>query len=205
MPSWLRLLKNSEKQDEPHIIIINTYQYQHQHHYQRHHHQHQHHHHYHRHHRHHRHHHHHHQNYHVRLSSWGTRCQSFFSVLCLAHVWVFSKHSAKHFRDTKHHAANNCCNIPTFRQLSHNFQTTIWIIGWARISESLWLGHWSFGHLWLRSFQLGVFLRSVRTLWSNLVFPRSPEVLNIHNPEISSWDKPDDLKINGFLFPSTNP
>ena len=137
MPSWLRLLKNSEKQHEPHIIIINTYQYQHQHHYHRHHHQH--HHHYHRHHRHHHHHHqqqqhhqHQHQKHHVRLSSWGTRCQSFFSVLCLAHVWVFTKHSAKHFRDTKHHDANNCCNIPMFRQLSHNFLTTIWIIGWAR-------------------------------------------------------------------------
>ena len=55
-----------------------------------------------------------------------------FSVLCLAHVLVFTKHSAKHFRDTKHHDANNCYNIPMFRLLSHNFLTTIRIIGWAR-------------------------------------------------------------------------
>lgn len=52
----------------------------------------------------------------------------YMQIRAVAHVLVFTKHSAKHFRDTKHHDASNCYNIPMFRLLSHNFLTTIWII-----------------------------------------------------------------------------
>ena len=65
------------------------------------------------------------------------------------------------------------------------------------ISENLWLGHWSFVHLWLRPFQLGVFSEVSAGFEATWYFHEGPEVSTYpRNPEISSWDKPDDQSID---------